>query len=57
MLYIYIIYIHILFIYYMYMYMYIFQLIYPGLTYLVQKTKGFLTFSGGIEMWHWTKMG
>ena len=18
---------------------------------------GFLTFSGGIEMWHWTKMG
>ena len=21
-----------------------------------QKTKGFLTFSGGIEMWHWTKM-
>ena len=22
-----------------------------------QKTKGFLTFSGGIEMWHWTKMG
>ena len=19
--------------------------------------KGFLTFSGGIEMWHWTKMG
>ena len=39
----------------MYMYMYIFQLIYPGLTYLVQKTKGFLTFSGGIEMWHWTK--
>ena len=22
-----------------------------------QKTKAFLTFSGGIEMWHWTKMG
>ena len=22
-----------------------------------QKTKGFLMFSGGIEMWHWTKMG
>ena len=22
-----------------------------------QETKGFLTFSGGIEMWHWTKMG
>ena len=22
-----------------------------------QKSKGFLTFSGGIEMWHWTKMG
>ena len=22
-----------------------------------QKTFGFLTFSGGIEMWHWTKMG
>ena len=22
-----------------------------------QKTKGFLTFSGGIEMWHWAKMG
>ena len=22
-----------------------------------QKTKGFLTFSRGIEMWHWTKMG
>ena len=22
-----------------------------------QKTKGFMTFSGGIEMWHWTKMG
>ena len=22
-----------------------------------QKTKGFLTFSGSIEMWHWTKMG
>ena len=22
-----------------------------------QKTKGFLKFSGGIEMWHWTKMG
>ena len=22
-----------------------------------QKTKGFRTFSGGIEMWHWTKMG
>ena len=22
-----------------------------------QKTKGFLTFSGGIEMWHWIKMG
>ena len=22
-----------------------------------QKTKGFLTFSGGKEMWHWTKMG
>ena len=22
-----------------------------------QKTKGFLTFSGGAEMWHWTKMG
>ena len=22
-----------------------------------QKTKGFLTFSGVIEMWHWTKMG
>ena len=22
-----------------------------------QKTKDFLTFSGGIEMWHWTKMG
>ena len=22
-----------------------------------QKTKGFLTFPGGIEMWHWTKMG
>ena len=22
-----------------------------------QKTKGFLTFSGDIEMWHWTKMG
>ena len=21
-----------------------------------QKTKGFLTFSGGIEMWHWTKV-
>ena len=21
-----------------------------------QKTIGFLTFSGGIEMWHWTKM-
>ena len=21
-----------------------------------QKTYGFLTFSGGIEMWHWTKM-
>ena len=21
-----------------------------------QKTFGFLTFSGGIEMWHWTKM-
>ena len=21
------------------------------------KTYGFLTFSGGIEMWHWTKMG
>ena len=20
-------------------------------------TFGFLTFSGGIEMWHWTKMG
>ena len=22
-----------------------------------QKTFGFLTFSGGMEMWHWTKMG
>ena len=22
-----------------------------------QKTFGFLTFSEGIEMWHWTKMG
>ena len=22
-----------------------------------QKSIGFLTFSGGIEMWHWTKMG
>ena len=22
-----------------------------------QKAFGFLTFSGGIEMWHWTKMG
>ena len=22
-----------------------------------QKTFGFLTFSGGIEMWHWTEMG
>ena len=22
-----------------------------------QKTKGFLTFSWGIEMWHWTKIG
>ena len=22
-----------------------------------QKTFGFLMFSGGIEMWHWTKMG
>ena len=22
-----------------------------------QKTKSFLTFSGGIEIWHWTKMG
>ena len=22
-----------------------------------QKTFGFLAFSGGIEMWHWTKMG
>ena len=22
-----------------------------------QKTFGFLTFSGSIEMWHWTKMG
>ena len=22
-----------------------------------QKTYGFLTFSGGIEMWHWTKIG
>ena len=22
-----------------------------------QKTKGFLTFSGGIEIWYWTKMG
>ena len=22
-----------------------------------QKTKGFLTFSGGIEMWYLTKMG
>ena len=22
-----------------------------------QKTFGFLTFSGGIEIWHWTKMG
>ena len=22
-----------------------------------QKTFGFLTFSGGIEMWHWTKIG
>ena len=22
-----------------------------------QKNYGFLTFSGGIEMWHWTKMG
>ena len=22
-----------------------------------QKTTGFLTFSGGIEMWHWSKMG
>ena len=22
-----------------------------------QKTYGFLTFSEGIEMWHWTKMG
>ena len=22
-----------------------------------QKTSGFLAFSGGIEMWHWTKMG
>ena len=22
-----------------------------------QKTFGFLKFSGGIEMWHWTKMG
>ena len=22
-----------------------------------QKTKGFLTFSWGIEMWHWTKTG
>ena len=22
-----------------------------------QTTKGFLTFSGGIEMWHWSKMG
>ena len=21
-----------------------------------QKTIGFLTFSGGIEMWHWTKI-
>ena len=21
-----------------------------------QKTKGFLKFSGGIEIWHWTKM-
>ena len=23
----------------------------------LQKTFGFLKFSGGIEMWHWTKMG
>ena len=23
----------------------------------LQKTKVFLTFSGGIEMWHWTKIG
>ena len=23
----------------------------------LQKTIGFLTFSGDIEMWHWTKMG
>ena len=22
-----------------------------------RKTKGFMTFSGGIEMWHWTKIG
>ena len=22
-----------------------------------QETYGFLPFSGGIEMWHWTKMG
>ena len=22
-----------------------------------QKTYGFLTFSGGIEIWHWNKMG
>ena len=22
-----------------------------------QESKDFLTFSGGIEMWHWTKMG
>ena len=22
-----------------------------------KKTYGFLTFSGGVEMWHWTKMG
>ena len=22
-----------------------------------QKTYGFLTFSGGMEMWHWTKIG
>ena len=22
-----------------------------------EKTKGFLTFSEGIEMWRWTKMG
>ena len=58
MLYIYIyhIYTYIIYILYVYVYVYIstdlsrFNLFSP-------EKKGFLTFSGGIEMWHWTKMG